>query len=111
MAICSRLSLVGASPATCLPLSSSLERLAGSSRPKEILVGVISQPPSIRMERLPALPKESPRSNIERPNAARLSRALVSSLISKGSFKGVQCLHEEVFRAEITRLQRQCQLR
>jgi hypothetical protein len=34
------------------------------------LVGVISQPPSIRIERLPALPKERPRSNIERPKAA-----------------------------------------
>ena len=46
IARCRKLSLVGASPATCLPVSSSFDSRAGSSAPSETLVGVISQPSS-----------------------------------------------------------------
>jgi len=60
-------SLVGGSPATSRPWSSSRDSRAGSSRPSATLVGVISQPSSSRALILPELPKVRPRSKIDWP--------------------------------------------
>ena len=79
MARCRNDSFDGASPATCRPAGSSLDRRAGSSRPSEALVGVNSQPPSTRTLMLPLLPAVSPRSKRERPISQISSRRRFSS--------------------------------
>src|SRR4026209_2758596 len=65
---CKKASFVGLPPETGLPSVSSLESAAGSSRPRQELVGVISQPSSTRALILPELPGVSPRSNIDLPS-------------------------------------------
>src|SRR5262245_57255402 len=66
-----KLSLVGASPATCLPEVSSVDSFAESSAPSETLVGDISQPSAVLTLMLPELPKVRRRSNIDLPAATR----------------------------------------
>src|SRR3546814_786775 len=56
MARCRKASLEGGAPESSVPLSSSFDRLAGSSPPRELLVGVSSQPSSTRTLMLPLLP-------------------------------------------------------
>jgi hypothetical protein len=68
------------------PAASKRESLAGSSAPKEALVGVINQPPSpSRTLMFPVDPKVRPRWKIEAPTAQIASRALASALIVRTS--------------------------
>ena len=78
MTRCRKLSLVGASPETSRPSWSSFDSRAGSSRPSEALVGVISQPSSVRTLMLPDDPAVSPRSKIDAPIAQIASRCVAS---------------------------------
>src|SRR5882724_11686906 len=64
---CRKDSLVCLSPESRLPFASTLDNVAGSSRPRQELVGVISQPSSVRTLILPELPAVRPRSNIDLP--------------------------------------------
>src|SRR6266487_1432620 len=104
MTRCRKLSLVGGSPTTTRPLSSSFHSRAGSSRPKEKLVGVISQPSSTRTLILPEEPAVSPRSKIEAPIAQIASRALVSFMRLLQHGEGAQ---EEILGAEIAGFERE----
>src|SRR5258706_374427 len=78
-------SLVCFSPDCRWPFASTFDRVAGSSRPRQELVGVISQPSSRRTLILPELPTVSPRSNIDLP------KTQISSLIFN-SFMLLFCL-------------------
>src|SRR5215813_5276694 len=75
---CRNASLVGLSPETALPLLSTLDSVAGSSRPRQEFVGVIRKPPSTRTLMLPELPAVKPRSKIDLPNQQISSRSLDS---------------------------------
>src|SRR5882672_9502309 len=79
---CRKASLVGLPPDIRLPFASTLERVAGSSRPRQELVGVISQPSSTRALMLPELPGVSPRSNMDLPSMQISSLSFVSFIIS-----------------------------
>src|SRR5260370_41753399 len=78
MTRCRKLSLVGGSPPISRPLSSSCDSRAGSSRPRDALVGVISQPFSTLTLMLPDDPAVSPRLKIDAPISQIASRALGS---------------------------------
>src|SRR3546814_2202510 len=65
MARCKNASLDGGSPASSVPLSSIFESRAGSSVPRQLLVGVSSQPSSVRTLILPLLPAVKPRRSEE----------------------------------------------
>src|ERR1017187_2355282 len=78
MARCRKASFDGGSPASKLPLESSLEILAGSRRPSEAFVGVMSQPSARRTLRLPLLPAVRPRLNSDSPVATICSRIVDS---------------------------------
>src|SRR5205814_8761691 len=73
---------VGLPPETRLPFGSTLEIVAGSSRPRQELVGVISQPSSTRTLILPELPGVSPRSNMDLPKMQISSLSFASFIIS-----------------------------
>src|SRR5258705_5427905 len=75
---CRKDSLVCFSPDCRWPFASTFDRVAGSSRPRQELVGVISQPSSRRTLILPELPTVSPRSNIDLPKTQISSLSLVS---------------------------------
>src|SRR5271170_8111947 len=80
---CRKASLVGLPPETKRFSLSNFDRVAGSSRPSEALVGVMSQPPSgKRTLMFPVDPKVKPRENKERPTSQISSRARVSSPMS-----------------------------
>src|SRR5581483_6333538 len=102
MARCRKLSLDGASPETILPFQSSLESLAGSSRPRLEPVGVSSQPSAQRAEMLPVEPWVRPRSKIDRPSAQICSRSALSCMLL---LQLRQCLGEKVRTAEIAGLE------
>src|SRR6202521_2772236 len=104
MARCRKLSLEGASPETSLPLQSSFERRAGSSRPRLEPVGVSSHPSSQRAEMLPVEPWVRPRSKIEAPSSQICSRSALSCM---PLLQLRQRLGKEVRAAEIARLERQ----
>src|SRR5216117_575827 len=79
---CRKASLVGLPPEIRLPFASTLEIVAGLSRPRQELVGVISQPSSTRALMLPELPGVSPRSNMDLPRMQISSLSFVSFIIS-----------------------------
>src|SRR5258706_15946894 len=83
---CRKDSLVCLSPESRLPFASTLDSVAGSSRPRQELVGVISQPSSVRTLILPELPTVSPRSNIDLPNA-QISSLSFDSFIDRFRLK------------------------
>src|SRR5580704_2693069 len=78
---CSSASLVGGSPATCLPERSILESWPGESSPSEELVGVISQPSATRALILPDVPGQRPRAASLAPSAQIASRVFDSVLL------------------------------
>lgn len=100
MTRCRKLSLVGASPETSLPSWSSFDSRAGSRRPSEALVGVISQPSSRLKLMLPEDPAVRPRAKIDAPIAQIASRS-VASLIRLSLGKDGKGAQEKVGRAEI----------
>src|SRR5581483_8339386 len=102
MARCRKLSLDGASPETILPFQSSLESLAGSSRPRLEPVGVSSQPSAQGPEMLPVDPWASPRSNIDRPRARICSRIALSCMLLLQLREG---LGDKVRSAEVAGLE------
>src|SRR6266850_2309014 len=88
---CRKASLVGLPPDIRLPFASTLERVAGSSRPRQELVGVISQPSSTRALMLPELPGVSPRSNMDLPSMQISSLSFIS-------FMSIFCLRTHSHR-------------
>src|ERR1700757_2560923 len=80
MTRCKKLSLVGGSPEMSLPSWSSFESRAGSRRPREEPVGVISQPSSVLALILPEDPAVRPRTKIDAP-IAQISSLSLASLI------------------------------
>src|SRR5437868_15248220 len=78
---CKNDSLVCFSPESSIPLPSTFEREAGSSRPRQELVGVINQPSLRRTLMLPELPTVSPRSNMDLPNLQISSRSFASFIL------------------------------
>jgi len=68
----------GLSPEIVLPSSSTLDSRAGSSRPRQALVGVMIQASSTRALMLPELPAVRPRSNMDFPNQQISSRSCAS---------------------------------
>src|SRR5258708_38146083 len=78
---CRKASLVGLPPEIGLPFAPTLEIIAGSSRPRQELVGVINQPSSTRALMLPELPGVSPRSNMDLPSMQISSLSFVSFII------------------------------
>src|SRR5688572_30702676 len=74
MARCRKDSFVGAPPEISFPSAPRREREPGSRSPDDELVGVISQPSSTLTLILPEVPAVSPRSKIDLPYCAILSR-------------------------------------
>src|SRR5215469_15314114 len=75
---CRKLSLVGGSPETSRPLGPSFDNRAGSRRPSEEPVGVISQPSSVLTLILPDDPAVRPRAKIDWPIVQISSRNFAS---------------------------------
>src|SRR5258706_14625798 len=90
---CRKASLVGLPPEIRLPFASTLEIVAGSSLPRQELVGVISQPSATRALILPELPGVSPRSNMDLPSMQISSRSFVS-------FMSIFCLKTHSHRKD-----------
>src|ERR1700730_12546783 len=107
---CRNASLVGLPPETRRPSLSNLDRFAGSSLPNEALVGVISQPPSLRRTLMfPVDPEVGPREQRESPTSQISSRARVSSPMSLPLSSHGQSAGEEISSAEIAGLERHLQ--
>src|SRR5260221_1668265 len=96
-----KLSFDGASPEISLPFQSSLDRRAGSSRPRLEPVGVSSHPSVQRAEMLPVDPCVNPRSKIEAPSSQICSRRLLSCM---PLLQLRECLGKEIDAAEIAGL-------
>src|SRR5215469_9267805 len=77
---CRKLSLVGGSPETSRPSCPSFDSRAGSRRPSEEPVGVISQPSSVLTLILPDEPAVRPPAKIDAP-IAQISSLSFGSLI------------------------------
>src|ERR1700682_5565089 len=104
MARCRKLSLEGASPEISLPLQSSFDSRAGSSRPRLEPVGVSSHPSAQRAEIFPVEPCVSPRSKIEAPSSQICSRSALSCMRLLQLREG---LGKEIGATEVAGLERQ----
>ena len=91
MTRCRKLSLVGGSPATSRPSRSSFDNRAGSSRPSEEPVGVISHPSSMRRLIFPEEPAVRPRAKIEAPISHIASRCFASFIAASSPYARSHC--------------------
>ena len=82
-----------------LPLASSFASRAGSRRPSETFVGVMSQPSLSRALMFPALPKLNLRANSD-AQAGRFRR-----VVSSHSMQACERSHEKVLTPKVSRFQ------